>query len=313
MHNKIPILVLVGPTAVGKTDIGIEIAQALETEIISADSMQVYRYLNIGTAKPTLEQQRLVKHYMIDLVNPDEPYNAAIYSQQATQIAENLYNCQKIPLVVGGTGLYIRALIDGIFAQPKISESWRKQFRVDKEKKSNTELHAELRAVDELAADRIHPNDRRRILRALEVYHYFRIPISQFQQEQRQQGTRFIPLYFGLTMEMRRLYERIHQRIDKMINQGWVEEVQWLRAQGYSPQLLSMQGLGYRQINAFLDKKIHYEQMITLIQRDTRHYAKRQMTWFRANPRINWFVIDVEEKKNIINKIITITKNQFIA
>ena len=304
LQNKIAIIVLVGPTAVGKTEVGIELAKLLNTEIITADSMQIYRYLDIGTAKPTPEQQKLVKHYMIDVVNPDEPYNAAIYSQQAETSAMNLYQQNKVPVVVGGTGLYIRALLDGIFEQPKIDAEWRNKFKQENENKNSLELYAELQQVDTSAAAKIHPNDRRRIIRALEVFYYFHVPISQLQKEQREQGTRFQPYHFGLKMEMNSLYIRIDSRVERMLNQGWIEEVKELQNRGYSPWLLSMQGLGYRHISAYLDRAIDYDQMVYLIKRDTRHYAKRQMTWFRANPRIIWFDLQTESREKIVSEIV---------
>jgi tRNA dimethylallyltransferase len=293
MQDKLqPIVILAGATAVGKTEIGVDLAKSLSTEIISADSMQIYRYLNIGTAKPTPEQRQQVKHYMLDIVNPDEPYNAALYSQQAEQITIQLNQQHQIPLVVGGSGLYIRALIDGIFEQPKFDADWQNKFKLDNEPRSSLELYTELQQLDAPAAEKIHQHDRRRILRALEVYYYFHIPISQLQLEQREQGTRFQPYFIGLKLEMPELYQRIDFRVDQMLDQGWIDEVKQLREQGYSPNLLAMQGLGYRHINAYLDSKIELSQMVYLIKRDTRHYAKRQMTWFRANQRIRWFDIN---------------------
>lgn len=305
MHqDKIPIIILLGPTAIGKTDVGIAIAQTLNTAIISADSMQIYRYLDIGTAKPTAEQCELVKHYLLDVVNPDEPFNAAMYSQHAEQVAVDLVQQHKIPLVVGGSGLYIRALIDGIFDQPKIDADWRDKFKKDSEKRASSELYAELQQKDAVAALKIHQNDRRRILRALEVYYYFHVPISQLQQQQQEQGSRFQPIFLGLRMEMKELYLRIDRRVDKMLEFGWIDEVKRLRGKGYAPNLLSMQGLGYRYINSFLDNKLSHEQMIYLIKRDTRHYAKRQMTWFRANHRINWFAVNPNISSEIIGQIL---------
>lgn len=308
-EGKVPIIVLVGPTAIGKTEIGITIAQLLNTEIISADSMQIYRYLDIGTAKPTKKQQAQIKHYLIDMVHPDEPYNAAIYSQQAEKIAVSLYLKNKLPLVVGGTGLYIRALVDGIFAQPKIDTEWRNKFKQESDKNTSLELYNKLKQVDASAAGKVHQNDRRRIVRALEVYHYFHIPISQLQKEQRELGTQFQPYYFGLKMEMKNLYTRIDTRVERMLNQGWVDEVKQLRAQGYSSRLLSMQGLGYRQINAFLDDAIGYDLMVNFIKRDTRHYAKRQMTWFRPNPRIIWFDVETKNKEQLAKELVASIEN----
>ncbi|MFB3894974.1 MAG: tRNA (adenosine(37)-N6)-dimethylallyltransferase MiaA [bacterium] len=305
MHqDKIPIIILLGPTAIGKTDIGINIAQDLNTEIISADSMQIYRYLDIGTAKPTPKQQQLVKHYLIDVINPDEPYNAAMYSRHAEQVAVDLVQQHKIPLVVGGSGLYIRALIDGIFDQPKIDADWRDKFKKDNETRTSPELYAELQKKDAVAALKIHQNDRRRILRALEVYYFFQVPISQLQHQQQEQGSRFQPIYFGLKMEMKELYYRIDRRVDQMLEQGWIDEVKQLRGKGYSPKVLSMQGLGYRHLNSFLDNKLSHEQMIHVIKRDTRHYAKRQMTWFRANQRLVWFEVTETNRSEIISKIL---------
>jgi tRNA dimethylallyltransferase len=309
LNDKIPIIILVGPTAIGKTEVGIELAKSLSTGIISADSMQIYRYLDIGTAKPTIEQRKQVNHFMLDVVNPDEPYNTAMYSQQAEQIALNLWQQHKIPVVVGGSGLYIRSLIDGIFDQPKIDKEWQDRFRLENEKRSSAELYLELQQTDAPAAEKIHQNDRRRIFRALEVYHYFHVPISQFQQEQREQGSRFQPIFLGLKMETKELYQRIDNRVEWMLKQGWVDEVEQLREKGYSPNLLSMQGLGYRHINSFLDNNLNQDEMIYLIKRDTRRYAKRQMTWFRANQRICWFEVNASVKSDIIDRILYFIEN----
>lgn len=307
MNEKIPIILLVGPTAVGKTEIGLQLAQLLKTDIISADSMQVYRYLDIGTAKPTKEQQRLVKHWMIDIVNPDEPYNAAFYSRDAEKIIVQLFKENKIPLVVGGSGLYIRALIDGLFPHSEIDLQWRQQFRDSLSSISSEELHRQLEKVDPVAASRIHPHDRVRILRALEIFEYFSVPISELQKMHQIKKLQFQPLFFGLTMDIKELYAKINFRVDKMLEAGWVKEVEFLRQRGYNSNLKCMQGLGYRRINEYLDGKIDYKEMVRLIKRDTRRYAKRQLTWFKRDARVLWkeilpysdvYQIALELKKN---------------
>lgn len=289
--EKIKIIALVGPTGVGKTEIGIALAEKLGTEIISCDSMQIYKYMNIGTAKPTAEQQKRVRHYLIDILNPDELFDASEYRKQANTIIESFRD--KIPLIMGGTGFYLKALIDGLFDQPKVPKEFRKEMEKRFESETTPLIHEKLSKVDAEAAGKIHPNDRRRILRALEVYEYLGTPISVLQREQQKEESPYNPIIIGFQLPRKELYARIDARVVKMFQNGWIEEVEKLREMGYSPSLLPMQSLGYKYINEYLDRKCNKEDMIQLTQRDTRHYAKRQMTWFRADKRINW--MDVSE------------------
>jgi tRNA dimethylallyltransferase len=284
--EKIKVIALVGPTGVGKTEIGIALAEKLGTKIISCDSMQIYKHMNIGTAKPTVEQQKRVRHYLIDVLNPNESFDAAEYRKQASAVIENFE--EKIPLIVGGTGFYLRALIDGLFDQPKVPKEFRKEIMTKWSKFSTPLIHEELAKVDPDAAQKIHPNDQKRILRALEVYEYLGTPISKLQQEQQKEESPFDPVIIGLQLARKELYARIDTRVVKMFENGWIDEVEKLRKMGYSPTLLPMQSLGYKYINEYLDGKCNKEDMIQLTQRDTRHYAKRQMTWFRADKRIHW-------------------------
>lgn len=300
--EKMKIIALVGPTGVGKTDIGIEIAEKLGTEIISCDSMQIYKYMDIGTAKPTLEQQKQVKHYLINVVNPDEPFDAAEYRKQASETIHNLKS--KIPLIVGGTGFYLRALIDGLFDQPKIPREFRKEMDDKYQQLSTPLIHEILTKVDLDASQKIHPNDRKRILRALEVYEYFGTPISVLHRQQQKEESPYDPIIIGLELPRKELYARIDARVVKMFQKGWVEEVRELRKMGYSPNLQPMQSLGYKYINEFLDGKCNREDMIQLTQRDTRHYAKRQMTWFRADKRIHWMDVSASGFVSSLAKII---------
>lgn len=309
-----------GPTGAGKTEIGIALAEKLGTEIISCDSMQIYRHMDIGTAKPTLEQQKRVRHHLINVVNPDEPFDAAEYRKQASAIIEKLAGVGKdkkqpfptqssIPLIVGGTGFYLRALIDGLFEQPKIPKEFREEIMTKWSKFSTPLIHEELAKVDPDAAQKIHPNDRKRILRALEVYEYLGTLISKLQQEQQKDESPYEPVIIGLQLPRKELYARIDTRVVNMFERGWIEEVEKLRKMGYSPGLQSMQSLGYKYINEYLDGKCNKEDMIQLTQRDTRRYAKRQMTWFRADKRIQW--MDVSESENFSSLVEKITEQLF--
>jgi tRNA dimethylallyltransferase len=284
-----PIIVISGPTAVGKTDLAIRLSEHLNAEIISADSMQVYKYMDIGTAKPSLKEQQRVKHHLIDIVEPNRDFSVADYQSLFDHTVNMLSSQGKIPLVVGGTGLYIRACLRSFpFKDPgadqKIRQRLREQAAVANEPGF---LHQQLKQVDPRAAEKIHPNDTYRVIRALEVFLRTGTPFSLFQAEQ-ETRPRYQAIYLFLNRDRDELYRRIEARVDLMLEQGLVAEVESLLERGFSSELKSMQSLGYQQINDYLQTKISLEQARELIKQRTRNYAKRQLTWFKKEPVDFW-------------------------
>jgi len=282
------VVILVGPTGSGKSQLAIEWAEALGGEIIGADSMQVYRYMDIGTAKPTGDDQRRVRHHLIDLVTPDQPFHAALYRTLGRKTIDQLFQSRKPIWVVGGTGLYIKTLTQGLFSSPRIDPQVRENLKGEAKEKGGAALYERLRKVDSQTALRLHPNDLFRIIRALEVFDSTGIPIS-FYREQHRFGERpYVTLKIGLEMNRDMLYHRIEERVDEMIEKGLLGEVERLMAMGYGRELKPMQSLGYKQMVQFLLKEIGWDKAIQQMKRDTRHYAKRQGTWFKADPEVRW-------------------------
>lgn len=302
---QLPLVVICGPTATGKSDVGVQIAEKLNGEIISADSMLVYRGMDIGTAKPTPSEMRGINHHLIDIVEPDQEYNAALYQEQARAIIADIMNREKLPILVGGTGLYIRAVIDDYdFSGARGSEVYRKKLLKDAEEHGAAKLHERLREIDPGAAAKLHPHDIRRIIRALEVYKYTGTPISSFHKIDRSRKSIYNLLMFGLSLEREKLYKIIEQRVEFMIQTGLVEEVQRLLNRGVLPELSSMRGLGYKEIIEYLQGKRSLAQSVEILKRNTRRFAKRQMTWFRRDHRIKWLNVDQDDVPGaIINEI----------
>jgi tRNA dimethylallyltransferase len=303
-----PILVIAGPTAVGKTDASIVLAQELGAEIVSADSMQIYRRMDIGTAKPTKEQRGLVYHHLIDVAEPDQPYSVGDYLRDARAALDGIVAGGGIPLVVGGTGLYLRALTRGLFPGPSADHELRERLiRREAEGEPGT-LYADLVKADPEAAIKIHPNDLRRTVRALEVYYLRDKKLSEFQREHGfRDSSRSFRMVF-LARSRSELYPRIEGRVDRMIADGLEAEVCALKELGYRPELPSMQGLGYRHFMDFFLGKSSRDEAVALLKRDTRRFAKRQFTWFRREPGVVWVDItglvkaaDISEriKKNV--------------
>jgi tRNA dimethylallyltransferase len=286
--DKIKVLVIVGSTAIGKTQLALELATEINAEIISADSMQIYKYMDIGTAKPTLDEQKRVKHHLIDILCPDESFSAALFKERARQTVSYINRQGKIAIVAGGTGLYIKALTKGLFKGPKANSSLRQALLEKITKEGGSHLHRELADVDPATASRLHPNDFFRIIRALEVYYLTKRPISEQQEEHRFKDSPFETLKIGLHLDRQQLYARIEDRIDKMVANGLVYEVKSLLDMGYTGDLNSMKGLGYKQIIEYLLGDSSLDDATSQIKQDTKRYAKRQMTWFRADPEINW-------------------------
>lgn len=291
---KKPLIVIAGPTACGKTNLSIQLAKKIDAEIISADSMQVYKYMDIGTAKPTKEEMENIPHYLIDEIEPDEEFNVAIFQEKAKKYLEMIYNKNKIPILVGGTGFYIQALVYDInFMETNNDYEYRSYLEKLAKEKGNQYIHEILKKVDPVSALKIHPNNVKRVIRALEYYKQTNKPISQHNEEEKNKKVSpYNTAFFCLNMKRETLYKRIEQRVDKMIEAGLIEEVQALLKKGYSPDLVSMQGLGYKEIVPYLQGKISLEEAIYILKRDTRHFAKRQLTWFKRQENPYWINID---------------------
>jgi tRNA dimethylallyltransferase len=283
------VVILVGPTGVGKSKLAIGCAEELGGEIVSADSMQVYRYMDIGTAKPTLDDQKRVRHHLIDLVTPDQPFHAALYRTLGRKTIDQLFESKKPIWVVGGTGLYVKTLTQGVFSSPKIDPHIREHLKAEAKQKGGGALFERLKRVDPQTAVSLHPNDLFRIIRALEVFDSTGVPIS-FYREQHGFGERpYATLKIGLEMERETLYRRIEERVDQMVERGFLEEVARLIEMGYGRELKPMQSLGYKEMVQFLSKEIGWDEAVGQMKSDTRHYAKRQWTWFKADPEVRWF------------------------
>lgn len=301
---KKPLIILTGPTAVGKTALSIQLAKSIHGQMISADSMQVYRHMDIGTAKITPEEMQGIPHYLIDVLEPEEDFNVVRFQEMAKAALEQVYKAESIPIVVGGTGFYIQALLyDIAFEQEKQQEeygqkcdetasveegSYRGKLQKLAKEQGAEFLHEQLRQVDPASADAIHVNNVKRVIRALEFYHQTGIRISEHNEEQRQKESPYNFLYFVLTDDRTRLYERIDKRIDSMIEQGLVDEVRRLKASGCTGSMVSMQGLGYKEILNYLEGNCTLEEAVYVLKRDTRHFAKRQLTWFRRERDVIW-------------------------
>jgi tRNA dimethylallyltransferase len=307
------LLVLCGPTAVGKTELSLQIAERFSCEIVGVDSMQVYRYMDIGTAKPTPAERSRVPHYLIDIVNPDDNYTLGRFVEDAVKAIRTICSHENIPLLTGGTGLYFRGLLEGVFdentcaaeddaggEQRKI-KSPEQDLRTRLHAKGKEALHRELAEVDPGSAERIHPNDSQRLLRALEIYYSTGIPWSRHLVKQKKKKSPYQALKIGLTRPRKELYARIDRRVRLMAEQGLLAEVQKLLAMGYDRKLKALQSIGYRHMLNYLDGRWTWEQALKLMARDTRHYAKRQYTWFNSDAEIIWH--DVREKDNIFATI----------
>ena len=285
---KPKLLCLLGPTAVGKTEISIQLAQRLKAEIVSVDSRQIYRQMDIGTAKPTLEEQQAVQHHLIDCVDITQPFSVADYQALADNAIIDIQNRGKQVLLVGGAGLYFRAIVDGLFEGPGADVSLRKRLEQEAAQQGVDTLHNRLRACDPESAERIHPNNLTRVIRALEVYELTGIPMSEHQQQWQPENQRYPFLAFNLTMPREQLYQRIEQRVDKMLENGLIAEVESLLAAGYPRDTCALQSFGYKELIAYLDGKCTYLEAIDQLKQNTRRFAKRQLTWFRKDKRIEW-------------------------
>ena len=300
--DRKPLIILAGPTAVGKTSLSIRLAKETGGEIISADSMQVYRHMDIGSAKITKEEMEGVPHYLVDVLEPEEEFNVVRFQQMAKEAAERIWEKGKIPLVVGGTGFYIQALLYDIdFTENDGDESYRRRLEQKaSDEEGASELYEMLTTVDPKAAREIHPRNLKRIIRALEFHHQTGKKISEHNETQRQKSSPYNYAYFVLTDERSRLYERIDQRVDLMMEQGLLDEVRYLKERGVRKDSTAMQGLGYKELYAYLEGEYPLDEAVRIIKRDTRHFAKRQLTWFNRERDVIWTdksVIGQDEQK----------------
>lgn len=305
--QKRPLIILTGPTAVGKSDLSISLAKAVNGAVISADSMQVYRFMDIGSAKISKSEMQGIPHYLIDEFMPEEEFNVVRFQEYAKRYMEEIYQKGQIPILVGGTGFYIQAVLYDIdFTSENEDTAYRRQLEALAEKKGAEHLHDMLKEVDEESAKTIHPNNIKRIIRALEFYKKTGKKISAHNETERQKESPYNFAYFVLNDDRSRLYERIDLRVDKMLEDGLIEEVTRLKEMGYTKDMVSMQGLGYKEILDYLDGNLTLDEAVYILKRDTRHFAKRQLTWFRREKEVLW--IDKEEYGNdneaILNKMI---------
>lgn len=290
------VIVITGPTCSGKTSLSIGLAKKIGSEIISADSRQIYKYLNIGSAKPSHEELAEVKHYLIDCLEPDETYNASRFESDAIKITGDIFSKGKVPIVAGGAGLYIKALVDGIFNSADTDEELRINYLEKKKNLGNEYLYEELKKVDPESASKMLPQNWKRVIRALEVFHLTGKPIWKH-QEAYKRDAEYNFIQFGLNWNREALYYRIERRVDKMIEEGLVEETKKILSSGFSKELNSLNTVGYKEIISYLENEITLERAVELIKRNTRRFAKRQMTWFRGDKRINW--IDINDERDL--------------
>jgi tRNA dimethylallyltransferase len=290
-----PLVVILGPTAVGKSRVAIEVAKRLETDILTADSRQVYRGMDLGTDKPPDASRQGIVHHLIDLVDPDEPFNAGLFRQHASQLIQTLHARRRLPLVVGGTGLYVRILLQGLCEAPPSDRTVRARLCEEAREQGHERLYARLVDADPLTAAKLHPRDVSKTIRALEVHQLSGIPMSTFQKGHGFAEQPFSALIIGLNREREHLYRRIEERIDWQLANGLLEETRDLLAQGYRRDGPALTGLGYRQVAAYLAGECDRDEMVRLFKRDTRRFAKRQMTWFRRQAGTTWLMIQESE------------------
>lgn len=293
--NKI--IVIVGPTAVGKTYVSIELAKKLDTEIISADSMQIYKGMDVGTAKVKTEEMQGIQHHMIDLIDPDENYSVSDFKAEAEKNIDSMLSRGKIPVIVGGSGLYVNSLIyDLDFSSAKSDDKLRDYYTYYHKEHGEDALYEKLKKIDPESAEKIHKNNVKRVIRALEVYDLTGRKFSETNTDIRKKSSKYDFILIGLSMDRKTLYERINQRVDKMIDNGLVDEVKSLLDKGFEKNLISMQAIGYKEIIEFLEGKITFEEAVNNLKQNTRHFAKRQFTWFLKDENVKWFNIEDVDK-----------------
>ena len=301
---KEKILVLAGPTGVGKTELSINLAKKLNGEIISADSMQIYKYMDIGSAKVTKEEMQGIKHHLIDVVDPGEEFSVSDFKDHGEEALKDIYSKGKLPMIVGGTGLYINSLTCNMnFTESEKDDEYRKELDALAEEKGNVYVHELLKDIDPISYKNIHPNNRKRVIRALEVYKVTGQPFSSYNAGEKLYDSNYDIHFYVLTMDRAKLYERINKRVDIMMEKGLLEECIKLKEMGYTSSMQSMQGIGYKEILYYLEGKISLEDAVDMIKQGSRNYAKRQLTWFRRDPRAIFLDKDVLSEEEIIDKI----------
>ena len=287
--KKLPLIIIAGPTASGKTSLAIEIAKAFDGEIVSADSMQIYKYMDIGTAKPTKYECAEAVHHLIDFVEPDKSYSVAEYVEDAHKCIAEIISRGKIPVMCGGTGLYIDSVANDItFGETEADNEMRGELRELAEKNGGEYLIKMLSEFDPVSAQRLHPNNIKRVIRAIEFYRLTGIPISEHQEETKKTESRYSPVAFCIDREREMLYERINKRVDIMMADGLLDEVKRLRDMGYTRDMQSMQGIGYKEMLEYLDGETTLDSAVEAVKQGSRRYAKRQVTWFRRNKNVYW-------------------------
>ncbi len=294
-EKNIPLIAIVGPTGVGKTEAGIFLAERLNGEIVNFDSVQVYKHLNIGAAKPTPEELKRAKHHLIGILELDEEFNAARFVELADQAIAKIAEKGKVPILVGGTGLYLKALLHGLFEVGDVSAT-RAELKKRLEREGLDTLYKELKRIDPETSAKISKNDWVRILRALEVYYATGRPFSELAKEHAFRKRRYPCLKIGLTLPREELYAKLDARVEKMLEAGLLEEIKAILAKGYSPELKPLKTIGYKQMTAYLLGKLDFSEAKRLMKRDTRRYAKRQLTWFKKDPEVKWFHPQEKEK-----------------
>lgn len=314
MKNK-PLIIISGATAVGKTELSIRLAQMINGDIISADSMQVYKNFNIGTAKASAEEMKGIKHYLIDELDADEEFSVYEFKIRAEKYINKILSEGKIPIIVGGTGFYIQSVLYGIdFSEEEPDTKYRQQLEDIAQEKGRAFLHDMLFQIDPVSAQKIHENDLKRVIRALDYYHENKCPISEHNYMQQQKEAAYDYAYFVLNRDRQTIYDRINKRVDMMISNGLVEEVRSLIAGGISPDSVAMQGLGYKETVRYINGDISLDRLSELIKLGTRHFAKRQITWFKRERDVNW--LNYEDYSNVddmLNKMIEILKEKKIV
>lgn len=304
MKNEI--LIIAGPTAVGKTNLSIKLAKELNGEIVSTDSMQIYKHMDIGSAKVTVEEMEGIPHHMIDIVDPSVPFSVAEFKDMATKCIEDIISRNKLPILVGGTGLYINALTCNMnFTEAESDNEYREELEVLANEKGNEFIHNMLKEIDPISYKEIHFNNRKRVIRALEVYKLTKKPFSSFNAGDSFYNGPYDVKYYVINMDRTKLYSRINSRVDMMIENGLVDECIKLKNMGYTSLMQSMQGIGYKEIFYYLENKISYKDAIEMIKQGSRNYAKRQLTWFRRDPRAIFLNKDEMSEEEIFTKIVS--------
>ncbi len=313
MSDK-PLIILTGPTSVGKTSLSIALAKAVNGEIISADSMQVYKHMDIGTAKIAPEQMQGVPHYLIDELEPEEEFSVVLFQQLAKRYMEQIYSRNKIPILVGGTGFYIQAVLYDIdFTENESDQSYRRELEQQLKEKGPEHLHELLKKIDPDSAAAIHPNNSKRVIRALEFARLTGDRISEHNKEQRSKPSPYRFCYFVLNRDREKLYQTIDQRVDCMLKDGLLNEVVALANMGYTRELVSMKGLGYKELLAYLDGEYSLEEAIEILKRDTRHFAKRQLTWFKREKEVIWLnKEDYPDEQALLERMLNLLQENHI-